>query len=173
MPGAERVVRPHNYRHSGESRNPEGPGIGVQSETPSVNPFKVPLVHQGEACEACRGCPGRMGGTHSPLTKSQTKNILIDIRAAPRPTHPMTENSKGNLTRPIYPMPQFVEDSLIENGLLPDYNARPAYQQNDYIGWITGAKRPETQLKRLNQMLEELRTGGIYMRMKHPPSRRS
>ena len=70
-------------------------------------------------------------------------------------------------------MPQFVEDALSSNGLVDDYNARPAYQQNDYIGWITRAKRPETQLKRLNQMLEELRTGGIYMRMAHPPSRRS
>ncbi len=36
----------HNYRHSGESRrfsgrnaHPEGPGNGVQSETPSLNPL--------------------------------------------------------------------------------------------------------------------------------------
>jgi len=28
----------HNYRHSGESRNPEGPGKEVQSETPRLNP---------------------------------------------------------------------------------------------------------------------------------------
>ena len=85
----------------------------------------------------------------------------------------MPENPKGNLTRPIHPIPQFVNDALTNNGLVDDFNARPAYQQNDYIGWITRAKRPETQLKRLNQMLEELRTGGIYMRMGHPPSRRS
>ena len=117
------------------------------------------------------GADGRHALT-TPLTKTQTKNILIDIRAAPRPTHAMPENPKGNLTRPIHPMPQFVEDALISNGLVDDYRARPAYQQNDYIGWITRAKRPETQLKRLNQMLEELRTGGIYMRMDHPPSRR-
>ena len=70
-------------------------------------------------------------------------------------------------------MPQFVKDALTNNGLVDDFNARPAYQQNDYIGWITRAKRPETQLKRLNQMLDELRIGGIYMRMDHPPSRRS
>ena len=29
----------HNHRHSGESRNPVGPGSGVQSETPSLNPL--------------------------------------------------------------------------------------------------------------------------------------
>ncbi len=85
----------------------------------------------------------------------------------------MTERAKGNLTRPIYPVPDFVADALTENGLKDAYQSRPAYQQNDYIGWIERAKRPETKLKRLNQMLDELRTGGVYMRMDHPPSRRS
>lgn len=47
---------------------------------------------------------------------------------------------------------------------------RPAYQQNDYIGWITRAKRQETKEKRLRQMLEELEIGGVYMNMEHPPS---
>ncbi|MXX92292.1 MAG: YdeI/OmpD-associated family protein [Chloroflexi bacterium] len=70
-------------------------------------------------------------------------------------------------------MPDFVADALTKNGLTASYRLRPAYQQNDYIGWINRAKRPETKLKRLNQMIEELRTGGIYMRMDHPPSRRT
>ena len=70
-------------------------------------------------------------------------------------------------------MPDFVADALTKNGLIDAYQSRPAYQQNDYIGWIKRAKRPETKLKRLNQMIEELRTGGVYMRMDHPPSRRT
>ena len=70
-------------------------------------------------------------------------------------------------------MPDFVEEALNKHDLTDAYRARPAYQQNDYIGWINRAKRPETKLKRLNQMLQELRTGGIYMRMDHPPSRRT
>ena len=85
----------------------------------------------------------------------------------------MPDEPKGNLTRPIYPMPDFVEEALNNHGLTDAYHARPAYQQNDYIGWINRAKRPETKLKRLNQMLEELRIGGIYMRMNHSPSRRT
>ena len=85
----------------------------------------------------------------------------------------MPDKPKGSLTRPIYPMPDFVEEALNNHGLTDAYHARPAYQQNDYIGWINRAKRPETKLKRLNQMLDELRTGGIYMRMNHPPSRRT
>ena len=50
------------------------------------------------------------------------------------------------------------------------YRKRPAYQQNDYIGWIEKAKREETKMKRLAQMLNELEASGIYMKMKHPAS---
>ena len=50
------------------------------------------------------------------------------------------------------------------------YHKRPAYQQNDYVGWINRAKRQETKEKRLRQMLEELARGGVYMKMKHPLS---
>ena len=70
-------------------------------------------------------------------------------------------------------MPDFVVNALTRNGLIDSYQSRPAYQQNDYIGWIERAKRPETKLKRLNQMIDELRAGGVYMRMDHPPSRRT
>ena len=68
-------------------------------------------------------------------------------------------------------MPAFVREALEARGLAEAYRARPAYQRNDYIGWITRAKRPETQRKRLAQMLDELATGGVYMNMKHAPSR--
>lgn len=50
------------------------------------------------------------------------------------------------------------------------YKQRPAYQQNDYIGWIERAKKQDTKEKRLNQMLAELEKGGVYMNMSHPPS---
>jgi uncharacterized protein YdeI (YjbR/CyaY-like superfamily) len=46
------------------------------------------------------------------------------------------------------------------------YLARPPYQRNDYLGWITRAVRSETKAKRLEQMLTELRQGRVYMRMK-------
>ena len=76
----------------------------------------------------------------------------------------------SKLTRPRYPMPDFVKQVLDERGLMEAYQERPAYQQNDYIRWINRAKRPETKEKRLRQMLEELERGGIYMKMKHPAS---
>jgi len=50
------------------------------------------------------------------------------------------------------------------------YRARPDYQRNDYIGWITRAKRPDTRAKRIGQMLDELDRGGVYMNMAHKPS---
>ncbi len=85
----------------------------------------------------------------------------------------MKRRSEANLTRPINPMPDFVEDALSQHGLMQAYLDRPAYQRNDYLGWIQRAKRPETRRKRLEQMLHELRVGGVYMKMEHPPSRRS
>lgn len=67
-------------------------------------------------------------------------------------------------------MPKFVKEALESNGVVEDFENRPAYQQNDYIGWINRAKREETKLKRLNQMLTELKKGGVYMKMSHPAS---
>jgi len=78
----------------------------------------------------------------------------------------------SNLKRQWHQMPDFVREALEESGLEPDYRSRPAYQQNDYVGWILRAKRPETRKKRLDQMLDELRRGGVYMKMRHPPSRK-
>jgi uncharacterized protein YdeI (YjbR/CyaY-like superfamily) len=74
------------------------------------------------------------------------------------------------LKRDKYSMPDYIKQALEENDVASDYELRPAYQKNDYIGWIERAKRPETKEKRLKQMLNELKIGGIYMKMQHPPS---
>jgi len=79
----------------------------------------------------------------------------------------------SNLERPQHPMPDFVRQALIERDLMDAYEARPAYQQNDYIGWINRAKRQATKEKRVRQMLDELEMGGVYMNMDHLPSRKS
>ncbi|AUX41673.1 hypothetical protein SOCE26_030950 [Sorangium cellulosum] len=81
----------------------------------------------------------------------------------------MRADSSG-LKRPRYPMPDFVRNALGERGLMDAYTQRPAYQQNDYIGWILRAKRQETKESRLRQMLDELERGGVYMNMKHAAS---
>lgn len=81
----------------------------------------------------------------------------------------MKETDFSNLSRPLHVMPDFVHDALIRSGLLDAYRSRPAYQQNDYIGWISRAKRPETKQKRLDQMLYELKRGDLYMKMDYKP----
>jgi len=81
----------------------------------------------------------------------------------------MTEPDFSSLSRPIHPIPDFVKEALDQNSLWEAYRARPPYQQNDYIGWIARAKRPDTRFKRLNQMLDELRRGDLYMKMEHNP----
>ena len=65
-----------------------------------------------------------------------------------------------------------IRRALADSGLTADYNRRPAYQRNDYLGWIERAKRADTREKRMRQMLRELKTGGVYMNMPHPPSRK-
>ena len=40
---------------------------------------------------------------------------------------------KSTLKRDINPMPKHIRALLIEHGLLKLYNARPAYQRNDYL----------------------------------------
>ena len=73
--------------------------------------------------------------------------------------------------RPRHPMPAFVREALIESDLMGLFRQRPPYQQNDYVGWIAGAKREETKQKRLAQMLDELRQGDVYMKMEYRPAR--
>ena len=67
--------------------------------------------------------------------------------------------------RPRWPMPDYFKEALVGSGLMDTYRRRPPYQQNDYVGWVTRAKRPETRAKRLQQMLDELRAGDVYMKM--------
>lgn len=87
----------------------------------------------------------------------------------------MREALKKNasLKRPKHPMPDLVKQALEARGLMGEYKARPAYQQNDYVGWINAAKRQETKEKRIQQMLDELERGGVYMKMSHSPSRKN
>ena len=73
--------------------------------------------------------------------------------------------SKVMSPRPRHAMPDFIQEALQKHGLMEAYLARPPYQRNDYIGWITRARLTPTRKKRLNQMLDELKNGGVYMNM--------
>jgi len=69
-------------------------------------------------------------------------------------------------------MPAFVKKALVDGKVMDDFKKRPAYQQNDYLGWIGRARKEATMQKRLSQMIHELEVGGVYMKMKHPASRK-
>jgi uncharacterized protein YdeI (YjbR/CyaY-like superfamily) len=83
----------------------------------------------------------------------------------------MDDEQFSRLKRPRYEMPDYVRQALLEQGLMEAYRSRPPYQQNDYIGWITRAKRQETRERRLAQMLDELEGGDKYMKMDYRPRR--
>lgn len=61
-------------------------------------------------------------------------------------------------------MPDDVAKALDAHRVRGAYGERPAYQRNDYIGWITGAKRAATRTKRTAQMVDELKRDGVYMK---------
>jgi hypothetical protein len=73
--------------------------------------------------------------------------------------------SAPTLQRPLHPMDAAVGAALEERGLMAAYRNRPPYQRNDYLGWINRAKRDETKAKRVQQMLNELERGDLYMKM--------
>jgi uncharacterized protein YdeI (YjbR/CyaY-like superfamily) len=77
------------------------------------------------------------------------------------------------LSRDRHPMPDDVAAVLDESGARADYDARPAYQRNDNLGWIERAKTSATRSRRVGEMFGELRVGGVYMGMQHWPSRKS
>ena len=81
----------------------------------------------------------------------------------------MTDFSR--LKRPRHRMPDDVRWALAARGLTDAYAQRPAYQQNDYLGWIVRAKRDETRWRRLQQMLDELAAGDVYMKMPYRTKR--
>lgn len=75
------------------------------------------------------------------------------------------------LKRDQNPMPAEIRAALEQRGLSAAYEARPPFQRNDYLGWIGRARKSETRQKRLDQMLDELEDGDIYMKMRwNPPS---
>lgn len=67
--------------------------------------------------------------------------------------------------RKRWDMPSDVWSQIVKNGLQKVYEARPPYQKNDYIGWITQAKQETTRTKRIDQMIDELKDGDVYMNM--------
>jgi hypothetical protein len=93
------------------------------------------------------------------------KSVIAALRAAPA-----VRESVARLQRDIQPMPAHVRAQLKARGLTRAYDARPAYQQNDYLGWMARAKLPATRQKRLEQMLTELEQGGVYMKMEWAPN---
>jgi uncharacterized protein YdeI (YjbR/CyaY-like superfamily) len=75
----------------------------------------------------------------------------------------MPERSRTDLQRPRQPMPSFVRQALEQSGLMETYSRRPPYQRNDYLWWINDVKRETTKKRRLDQMLDELKRGDVYM----------
>lgn len=77
----------------------------------------------------------------------------------------MTGRKKAELKRPLNRMPAWIRQALVDAKLLDAYRNRPPYQRNDYLGWIILPKMESTRLRHLEQMLDELKQGDVYMNM--------
>ena len=67
------------------------------------------------------------------------------------------------LTPPAMVIPGFVRGALAARKLTAAFEARPEYQQKGYLAWIDEPKLKDGKRKRLDQMLEELEKGGVYL----------
>jgi hypothetical protein len=110
--------------------------------------------------EAYANCLEKLKGKEQKL-----KGATIVKSVSPTQRRPGMAPRAPQTRRGRYPMPDFILEALEKTKLFDAYSARPPYQQNDYVGWITRAKREETRDKRLDQMLDELERGDVYMNM--------
>lgn len=94
------------------------------------------------------------------------EKIMLWVKEAAELNEKGIKIKKISKPRKKYPMPDDIAHTLESNNVLEAYNSRPPYQKNDYIGWITSAKQEETRQKRLEQMIDELKKGNVYMKMK-------
>jgi uncharacterized protein YdeI (YjbR/CyaY-like superfamily) len=81
-------------------------------------------------------------------------------------------DKNGRLRRKPNELPEHVKQALEQAALRADFDARPAYQRDEYLAWLTRAKQPEVRAKRLALMLAELEAGGVFMRGDHPDSKK-
>ncbi len=104
--------------------------------------------------------------------KPQTSTGATIVKSiSPTKRRPGMEPKAAAAKRERHEMPGFILTALEAENLFDAYEARPPYQQNDYVGWIAGAKRDETKATRLSQMLDELRLGNKYMKMPYKQSK--
>ena len=82
----------------------------------------------------------------------------------------ITAVEEEKLSGKVYLLPDFIDDFLKENKLDEAYEKRPAYQKNDYIGWIGRSRTEKILIKRLDQMVDELKDGNKYMKKRYSPA---
>ncbi|HEY1101679.1 MAG TPA: YdeI/OmpD-associated family protein [Myxococcota bacterium] len=109
--------------------------------------------------------------------KAAVKKVAKKTSAAKAAKKTTTKNaaskkaaSTSSLKRAVQKMPAAIATLLDEGGLRAAYDARPAYQRNDWLAWIGRAVRDATKQKRISSMLSDLAAGHGYMGMAWSPS---
>ena len=110
----------------------------------------------------------------------EARQVMVREKTSPLRWHydtlkeeliPEVTETRKVVKKSVLDLPGTIKNILLAEDVLEAYENRPFYQRNDYIHWITDAKREETRNKRIRQMLEELRAGNIYMNMEYTGKR--
>lgn len=110
----------------------------------------------------------------------EARQVMIREKTSPLRWHydtrkieliPVATETREVKEKSVLELPGTIKNILLAEDVLEAYENRPFYQRNDYIHWITDAKREETKNKRIRQMIEELRAGNIYMNMEYTGKR--
>lgn len=145
--------------------------VGIYLDTRRVNwAMLSTLIEESHQLVAPRRLTAgaQRRGASAPAQPNKERRAPTKANAGARGRAPPEASS---LKRERHPVPTFVRRALTQQGLTAAYRRRPPYQRNDYIGWITSAKREVTRQKRLTQMLDELAGGRLYMNMAwNPPA---
>lgn len=108
--------------------------------------------------------PTAKGTVRFPLDENPPLDLVVRIARWCLYDQPASANPKG-APRERHTMSRQVRRALDEAGLMEAYLSRPPYQRNDYLGWIERPKRETTRQAHLDQMLDELARGDVYMKM--------
>lgn len=105
------------------------------------------------------------GSIHLPDSRPIPTDFVVEVATWCLASGRDREQRAPSKPRERHEVPAWVQEGIDRAGLAEAYAARPPYQRNDYIGWIVRPKQEKTRRAHLDQMLDELRRGDVYMKM--------
>ena len=137
--------------------------FGANRDFLGFYPTAAPIA---QFAEQLAGYRTSKGAIQFPYDQPLPVDLIVEI-AQWRASHLEQRTAPERRAKAV--MPDAIAETLSQNQLREAFDARPPYQQTDYLNWIAQAKREVTRQKRLTQMLAELKAGNLYMKQPWHP----